>query len=127
MPKHVLGLLLTALSLSGCQLIQDQLHGNQAPVVSHLMPDPPEGEAPLLVSFSWEVTDIEDDKLSCTLAYDDGEEQKVENCGEVTNTFHTFQKPGGYTVVLNVVDGTNSVASSVAVRVLEAEVQETHD
>ncbi len=95
MPKHVLGLLLTALSLAGCQLIQDQLDGNQAPVVSHLMPDPSEGEAPMLVSFSWEVADIENDKLSCTLAYDDREEQKVENCGEITNTSHTFQKPAG--------------------------------
>ncbi len=127
MSKRVLGLLLTALGLSGCQLIQDQLDGNQAPVVSHFMPDPSQGEAPLLVGFGWEVSDIEDDKLSCTLAYDDGEEQRVENCGEVTNTFHTFQKPGGYTVVLNIVDGMNSVASSITVRVLEAEVQETHD
>jgi hypothetical protein len=55
-------------------------------------------------------------------AYDHRKEQRVENCGEVTNT---FQKPGGYTMVLKVVDGTNSVASSVTVRVLEAEVEET--
>ena len=73
MSKRVLGLLLITLGFSGCQLIQDQLDGNQAPVVSHIIPDTSQGKAPLLVGFGWEVSDIEDDKLSCTLAYDDGE------------------------------------------------------
>lgn len=122
MPKHVLGLLLTALSLSGCQLIQDQLDGNQVPALSDLVAEPAEGQAPLLVGFSWNAADIEGDTLSCTLAYG-SEQQQVENCGEVTNTFHTFEKPGGYTVVLWVHDGMNRAAKSVAVRVLEAEVK----
>ena len=78
----------------------------------------------ILVGFSWEVTDIEGDTLTCTLVYDDGEEEKIDNCGEVTNTFYTFYEPGGYTVMLHIDDGLNSVVSSVAVRVLEAEVEE---
>ena len=88
--------------------------------------EPAEGRAPLLVGFSWSAADVEGDALSYTLVYG-SERQQVENCGEVTETFHTYQKPGGYTVVLNVVNGLNSVATSITVRVLEAEDQETHD
>lgn len=123
MPKHILGLLLTTLSLSGCQLIQDQLDGNQAPALSDLVAEPAEGQAPLLVGFSWNAADIEGDTLSCTLIHG-SQRQQVENCGEVTNTFHTFEEPGGYTVVLRVDDGLNTAARSVAVKVLEAEVEE---
>ena len=122
MLRHVLGLLLTTFSLSGCQLIQDQLDGNQAPALNNFVAEPAEGQAPLLVGFSWSAADIEGDTLSCTLLYGN-ERQQVENCGEVTNTFHTFEEPGGYTVVLQVYDGTNRIAKSVAVRVLEAEIE----
>ena len=122
MLRHVLGLLLTTFSLSGCQLIQDQLDGNQAPALSNFVAEPAEGRAPLLVGFSWSATDIEGDTLSCTLLYGN-ERQRVENCGEVTNTFHTFEEPGGYTVVLQAHDGMNRAARSVAVRVLEAEIE----
>lgn len=126
MPKRVLGLLLTTLGLSGCQLIQDQLDGNQAPALSDFVAEPAEGQAPLLVGFSWSAVDIEGDTLSCTLMYGN-ERQQVENCGEVTNTFHTLEEPGGYTVVLRVDDGLNAVARSVAVRVLEVEVGEKRE
>lgn len=123
MSKRIFAVALVLFGLSGCELIHDQLDGNQAPVISALVPDPAEGEAPLLVSFSWEVADIEGDTLTCTLVYDDSEEQKVDNCGEVTNTFYTFYEPGGYTVKLRVEDKLNSVTSSVAVRVLEETTQ----
>jgi len=125
--KYLVVTLLVSLSLSSCAFIQDQLDGNQAPVVGTLVPEPAEGEAPLLVGFSWEVADIEGDALTCTLVYEDGEEQRIDNCGELTHTFHTFREPGGYTVKLHVDDGLNSVASSVAVRVLEAEIESPID
>ena len=96
MPKRVLGLLLTTLGLSGCQLIQDQLDGNQPPVLSDFVAEPAEGQAPLLVGFSWSAADVEGDALSCALVYG-SERQQVENCGEVTHTFQTFAEPGGYT------------------------------
>ena len=122
MLKYVFGLLLTTFSLLGCQLIQDQLDGNQAPTLSNFVAEPAEGQAPLLVGFSWSAADIEGDTLSCTLLYGNGR-QRVENCGEVTNTFYTFEEPGGYTVVLQVYDGMNRAAKSVVVRVLEGEVE----
>lgn len=124
MLKYLVVILLVSLSLSSCEFIQDQLDGNQAPVVSALTPEPAEGETPLLVGFSWEVADIEGDVLTCTLVYDDGEEQRIDNCGELTHTFHTFRKPGGYTVELHIDDSLNSVASSVAVRVFETEIED---
>ena len=115
MPKRILGLLLTTLGLSGCQLIQDQLDGNRPPVLSDFVAEPAGGQAPLLVGFSWSAADVEGDILSCTLVYG-SEREQVENCGEVP---HTFEEPGGYTVVLQVHDGMNRAARSVAVRVLE--------
>lgn len=125
MSKRIFAVVVVLFGLSGCELIQDQIDGNQAPVISELVPDPAEGDAPLLVGFSWGVADIEGDTLSCKLVYGDGEEQQIDNCGEVTNTFYTFYDPGGYTVKLRVDDGFNSVVSSVAVRVLEAPSDET--
>ena len=122
--KYLVVVLLISLNLSSCDLIQVQLDGNQAPVVNALEPEPAEGEAPLLVGFSWEVVDMEGDTLTCTLVYDDGEEQRIDNCGELTHAFHTFSKPGGYAAKLHVDDGLNSVASSAAVRVLEAEIED---
>ena len=74
------------------------------------------------MSFSWKVADREEDTLSCTLVHGD-DQQQVENCGEVTNTFHTFGEPGGYAVVLEVKDGVNGAAKSVPVRVLEPEIK----
>ena len=122
MHKRVLDLLLITLGLSGCQLIQDQLDGNQPPVLGDFVAEPAEGPAPLLVGFSWSAADVEGDFLSCTLVYG-SERQQVENCGEVTHTFRTFEEPGGYTVVLQVHDGMNKAARSVAVRVLEPEIR----
>ncbi len=124
MPKRVLSLLLTALGLSGCQLIQDQLDGNQAPAVSGFAAEPAEGQAPLLVGFSWRAADPEGDALTCTLDFGDGATDRIENCGQVANHFHEYTWLGGYVAVLDVSDGTTTVSNSVAVRVIEAETGE---
>ena len=123
MSKRVLSFLLTTLGLSGCQLIQDQLDGNQPPVLSDFVAEPAEGQAPLLVGFSWSAVDSEGDALTCTLDFDDGVTDKIENCGQVANHFHEYTRLGGYVTVLNVSDGTTTVSKSVAVRVIEAETK----
>lgn len=120
MRKHNL-IILAILGLSGCQLIQDQLDGNQPPAIGEFSAEPAEGEAPLLVGFGWDVVDLEGDMLACTLEFGDGAKETVENCADVTDTFHTFEKPGGYTVMLTANDGVNNAAASVAVRVLEGQ------
>lgn len=121
MLKRSLLILSATLGLTGCQLIQDQLDGNQPPTVGEFSAAPAEGNAPLLVGFSWEIADLEGDTLSCTLVYG-SQKRRVEDCGQVTDTFYTFEEPGGYAVVLTVDDGMNRAATSVAVRVLEAVV-----
>ena len=123
MPKHILGLLLTALSLSGCQLIRDQLDRNQAPALSDLVAEPAKGEAPLLVGFTWSAADAEGDALTCTLNFGDGATDEIESCGQVANHFHEYTRLGGYVAVLNVSDGITTVSKSVAVRVIEAETE----
>lgn len=123
MPKRVLGLLLTALGFSGCQLIQDQLDGNQAPALSDFVAEPAEGQAPLLVGFRWSAADSEGDALTCTLDFDNGATDKIEKCGQIANHFHKYTRLGGYVAVLNVSDGTTTVSKSVAVRVIEAETK----
>lgn len=124
MPKRVLGLLLTTLGLSGCQLIQDQLDGNQAPTLSDFAAEPAEGQAPLLVGFGWSAADAEGDVLTCTLNFNDGATDEIENCGQVANHFHEYTQSGGYVAVLSVSDGTTMVSKSVAVRVIAAETEE---
>jgi len=111
--------LLLGLTLAGCEMIEDQLDGNQPPAVSEFVAEPAEGEAPLLVAFSWELADLEGDTLTCILTYEGAARETVQNCGQVTDTFHTFEESGGYTVVLSVSDGLNTAAKSVAVRVLD--------
>lgn len=123
MPKRVLGLLLTALGFSGCQLIQDQLDGNRPPVLSDFVAEPAEGQAPLLVGFRWSAADSEGDALTCTLDFDNGATDKIEKCGQIVNHFHEYTRLGGYVAVLNVSDGTTTVSKSVAVRVIEAETK----
>lgn len=124
MRKHNL-IILAILGLSGCQLIQDQFDGNQPPAIGEFSAEPAEGEAPLLVGFGWDVVDLEGDMLACTLEFGDGAKETVENCADVTDTFHTFEEPGGYTVVVRIADGLNTVAASVPVRVLEPETEES--
>ena len=79
---------------------------------------PETGQAPLLSIFRWIIIG---DAVTCTLTYDDGETETVENCQEVTDTFHTFEDPGGYRVVLEADDGESKVKKSLIVVVSEPE------
>jgi len=114
--RHVLGLLLTALSLSGCQLIQDQLDGNQAPALSDLVASPAERSSTPAGGLQLE-HNIEG-YLSCARL---DERQRIEELWR-SPTPSTPSK-SRYTVMLRVDDGLNTAAGSVAVRVLEAEVK----
>ena len=123
MSKRVLGLLLITLGSSGCRLIQNQLDGNQPPVLGDFVAEPAEGKAPLLVGFSWSAADSEGYALTCTLDFDSGATDKIEKCGKIANHFYEYTRLGGYVAVLNVSDGTTIVSKSVAVRVIEAETK----
>ena len=59
---------------------------------------PERGNAPLIVEFEWTSTGLSGQ--SCVLDFGEGETQEIENCDQVTNTFHTFESPGGFVVTL---------------------------
>ena len=110
--------------LAGCDIIRDQLDGNQPPVIDTFEADPAEGTAPLVTGFSWIVADVEGEVLTCVLTFGDGQTAEVENCAEVSNQFHEYRAAGGLVAVLQVSDGTSSTSKSVAVRVSDADEEE---
>lgn len=113
-----LSIFVLVILLTGCDMIRDQLDGNQPPVIETFEADPAEGEAPLLVAFSWTVLDIEGASLSCTLDFGDGQSTELKNCGQVANQFHEYGSSGGYVAVLTTSDEHHSVSRSVPVTVV---------
>lgn len=107
--------------LVGCDMIRDQLKGNQAPVIDTFEADPAQGEAPVLVGFSWRTVDLEGDALTCTLDFDDSHAEELQNCAQVTHYFHEYTQPGGYVALLSITDGSGSVSKSLGVRVVKAD------
>ena len=60
---------------------------------------PARGPSPLLTVLSWTLET--DGPATCTLSFGDGSsDEVVENCQDIAETFHTFEEPGGYRVIL---------------------------
>ena len=122
--KH-LALILVLLSfislITSCSIISDALEKNP-PLIKAFEATPTEALTSEDILFSWEVADIDGDQLICTLDFGDDETEKVENCLQITNTFHTFEKPGTYIVKLSVSDGGETTVKTVPVVLKESQV-----
>lgn len=112
--------------LSACSVIEEVLK-EEPPIIKVFEATPTQAVAPSEVLFSWEVIDRDSDKLTCTLEFGDGKTSKVENCSQVTNSFHTFAKAGNYVVKLSVTDGRDPVSSTVPVVMDETSTPEEPD
>lgn len=93
---------------------------NQALRISKFAAKPAAGTAPLVTNLEWQISSTGKGPLSCELNFGDGQTQKVDNCGQVTFAFHTYQNPGGYVPTLKVSDGQNEAVSSFPVTVQAA-------
>jgi PKD repeat protein len=93
---------------------------NQNLQIGKFAAKPDTGPAPLVTNLEWQISNKEQTLLTCDINFGDGGTQKVENCGQVTFAFHTFQNPGGYVITLKVSDGQQEVVSSFPVTVQAA-------
>ena len=79
---------------------------NNPPVINQFNANPSSGNAPLTVTFSWNVSDPDGDTLTCYLDIDnDGtSEYTINDCANNTSQAHTYQNAGNYTAKLTVTD-----------------------
>ena len=80
--------------------------GNQAPSIQQSSADTTSGSGPLTVTFTGEANDPENDPLSYTWIFGDGNEAT----GAIAT--HTYSNSGQYSALLRVSDGENVVASN---------------
>ncbi|MDT0608622.1 PQQ-dependent sugar dehydrogenase, partial [Croceitalea rosinachiae] len=100
----------------GGQVQRIVFEGERPPVLDAFTADVTEGDAPLLVSFSAEVSDVDTalESLSFTLNFGDGttaETGNVDSSGSISET-HQYMTEGSYDAVLSVTDGDNTPALS---------------
>jgi PKD repeat protein len=117
---NLLAFLLVTLSLLGaCSIIETLTDEGPPPVISDLIITPPSGAAPLLSTIKWNIQTSSTAPLKCELDFGDGATQEIENCSQLTDAFHTYEKPGGYIVVLKVESGRSELKRSATVTVQE--------
>jgi len=83
---------------------------NTPPSISTFRPDIYSGYAPLKVIFNWNVSDKDNDSVSCTLDTDnDGiVDYAINDCISTKSQFHTYQSNGKYTAKLIAIDTKNN-------------------
>ena len=78
---------------------------NSAPVINQFYAEPTNGEEPFNTTFHLNVTDSDNDSLTCTVDFGDNNIQNI-NCGQ-TEIDHTYINVGSYKAIVTVNDGTN--------------------
>lgn len=105
---HYIFVITSLLLLVACPQVKPT---NQAPVINSFTVTPPTGEVPLVVTFSWDITDADKDTLTCKLDVDsDGTyEYSIDTCDSNTSQRHTYTEVKTYTATLLVYDNGKSV------------------
>ncbi len=91
---------------------------NTPPAINSFSANPSSGNAPLQVTFSWQINDADGDTLTCQIdVNDDGTpETTINNCTNNSNYQHTYNQGGNYTARLTVTD-TNGASVSQTVNI----------
>jgi len=79
---------------------------NEVPVVNTFVANPDNGDAPFNTIFTVNVTDAENDPLSCSIKFGDGGFTSG-SCSSLNGISHTYADPGTFNAVLRVDDGQN--------------------
>ncbi len=87
---------------------------NNPPAVGSFSADPDTGNAPLDVTFRWNVSDPDGDVLTCRLdVNNDGTaDYTINDCANNTSQTHTYESAGTYTAVLTVEDSRGGTAQA---------------
>jgi PKD repeat protein len=108
---------LTLLFLTSCSLVSSLTDEGDPPIIAELTVNPAGGAAPLLSAVSWEIVSTSDKPVTCTLDFGNGDKETLENCDEESNLFYTYEKNGGFILVLTASLGKHEVSRSVPVTV----------
>jgi PKD repeat protein len=88
-------------------------NGNEAPVMGNVSASPTSGTAPLQVNFSAQLSDPENDALTYTWYFGDGNSQSGATAGGLTTAAHSYTVDGNYSAYLKISDGNQTVFSQV--------------
>jgi PKD repeat protein len=108
---------LTLLFLTSCSLVETLTDEGDPPVISELTINPTNGAAPLLSTVSWKIVTTSRESVTCALDFGDGYTETLENCAEQTYKFYTYEKSGGYILVLTARVGRQEVSRSIPITV----------
>ena len=83
---------------------------NYPPLIESFKAEPQIGAYPLEVTFSWNVTDRDGDKLSCKLEPGDNTKPyTINDCQNANSQKHVYKRAGEYKAVLTVQDGKGHI------------------
>ena len=104
--------------------IEKTFKGNSAPVIEQFSANPNHGNAPLDVNFTIDVSDVDNDNLTCTINFGDSSINVSGNCNNLKEIGHRYSTNGTYVPKLTVTDGkSNPVSAYTWVYVTENEKQ----
>lgn len=109
--------LLLIICLSSCSLVSTLVDEGDPPVIKELSITPNDGPAPLLSAVSWSILSSSEKPVTCTLDFGDGTQKTLEDCANLSDTFYTYEKPGGYILVLTATLGKQETKRTVPVTV----------
>jgi hypothetical protein len=112
-------LYLCLMLLTSCSLVSSLVEEEviEAPIISDLQVNPTDGPAPLLSSVNWEITSPSGEPVTCTLDFGTGAIQTLENCSQLSSIFYTYERKGGYILVLTASVGDQETVRSIPVTV----------
>ena len=86
--------------------------GNNVPIVNSFVANPVIGNAPLTVSFSGSVNDVDGDTLTCTINFGDGSiDEVITDCTSFSGIGHIYANVGNYVATLTVNDGNGGITT----------------
>jgi len=89
------------------------------PVISEFTADPAPAYSTVTTTFYWQVSDPENDTLTCLLDIDnDGtDDYTIDDCANIASQEHTYIASGNYTARLTVRDSVNDIQTTLSLKV----------
>ncbi len=95
------------------------IQSNNPPVITSFTATPNSGNAPLYVTFNWNVSDPDGDTLTCYIDVnnDGNNDYTINDCASTTSQIHTYANAGNYTAKLIVTDNFLTVDKTTTINV----------
>jgi PKD repeat protein len=103
--------------LTACSLVETLTEESEPPAIVDMKISPNGAAAPVLSVVSWKIAADPKETVNCSIDFGDGTKEPRENCAQLTDIFHNYEKPGGYILVLTAQAGRYEVKRSLPVLV----------